>query len=258
MSESFESEIRKYTEQLAKDAKSRAFVPLSDIYRKLGRYDESIAVALEGLKYHPNYIGAKTVLARAYFENGDSDAAQELLEETLQFSPDNILANKILSQIYYQKGVLDKSIPLLRQLLSIDPNDAYATKQLKDIENKKTETKKETYATEVHIPKPQFTNLSDKTEIVIKQQKTAETSSPHMTQTPTLAMLYRSQGHFEQALEIYKELFKSDPKNSVYTSSIHELELELEKKKHLRKIPMSKITFLESLISQIKERRREL
>src|SRR5262245_17462535 len=130
MAEGLESEIRKYTEQLAHDPGSRVFVPLSDIYRKMGRYDEAIAVAQDGLKHQPHYIGGKVALARAQFENGDLEPARALFEEVLHLAPDNLIANRLLSEVYLQTGQGPKAVPFLRKLIAIDPQDRRAAEQL--------------------------------------------------------------------------------------------------------------------------------
>jgi len=80
VADGLEQSIKKYTEQLAQDPRSRVFVPLADAYRQLGRCEEAIAVAQEGLKNHPTYVSGKIALARAYFENGDADPAADLLK----------------------------------------------------------------------------------------------------------------------------------------------------------------------------------
>ena len=100
MAESLQDKISKYKEQLAKDPKSRAFVPLADAYRQMGECEEAISIAKEGVSHHPHYVGGKMALARASYEYGDTDVAQELLEAVLRTSPDNLLANRILAEIY--------------------------------------------------------------------------------------------------------------------------------------------------------------
>ncbi len=94
-----EADIKKYTEQLAADPKSRAFVPLSDAYRRLGRYEEAISIAQDGVEKHPTYVAGKMALARALFENGDVDSAREHLSWVLSIAPDNLMASRLMAEL---------------------------------------------------------------------------------------------------------------------------------------------------------------
>jgi tetratricopeptide (TPR) repeat protein len=223
MAEPFEAEIKKHTEALAADPNSRAFVPLSDVYRKLGRYDEAIVVAREGLVRHPNYLGGKVALARALFENGDLAESGLLLEEVLNFAPDNLLANRLLAQVYLQAGAREKALPLLKRLQAVDPGDAWVAKELARP------------APEAPRPKP------------------APAAAPKApVRTATLAELYRSQGHDDQALEIYRELLRADPKNPALVRSVRELT-----GKALTAAPAGRGAILERLLARVTERRRK-
>jgi tetratricopeptide (TPR) repeat protein len=235
VSEPFEADIKKYTEALAADPKSRVFVPLADIYRKLGRYDEAIAIAKEGLLHHPNYMGGKVALARAYFENGDLDPAEEYLREILNFASDNLVANRLLAQIYLQKGENDKAIPLLKQLQAFEPGDSWVAQQLNQAAN----------LSKPSPPKPPVAKPSP--------AKPAETTP----QTVTLAELYRSQGHLEQARSIYQLLARADPTNAKVSNAVAELERELSARQTVATGGVSKRKeVLEKLLSTITTRRR--
>jgi len=266
VADAFEAEIKKYTEQLAVDSKSRAFVPLSEIYRKLGRYDEAIAVAKEGLSHHPNYVGGKTTLARAYFENGEIDLSQELLENVLLFAPDNLLVLRILSQIYIQKHENSRALPLLKQLLAIAPADAHTLQQLQKMEPSKTISKpdEKTLVEENKTKEDKLKRLDQvksptvATEPVLSMPQAQKKEDSKSTQTATLANLYRAQGHLEQSIQIYRNLLKVDPKNSIYLNAILEMERELEKRKKSRLGWASKQEYLNILLSRIQERRRRV
>lgn len=240
MGEPFETEIKKYTETLAADPKSRVFVPLSDIYRKLGRYDEAIAIAKEGIVQHPHYMGGKMALARAYFENGDLDLAQGLLEEVLNFASDNLIANRLLSQIYLQQDRGDRAVPLLKRLRALDPNDSWVAKRLEQIQT--TAVKAPPPALPVEPPPP----------------PPALPEPEGATQTATLAALYRSQGHLDQALEIYRRLLKSDPGDEKLIQAVSGVEAELKGRQKVPAAPpLKKKEFLEKLLARITERRKK-
>jgi tetratricopeptide (TPR) repeat protein len=243
MSGPFEAEIRKHVEALAADPKSRAFVPLADIYRKLGRYEEALSVAKEGLSHHPHYLGGKMALARVCFEYGDLDPAGELLEEILTFAPDNLLGNRLLAQIHLLQNDPGKARPLVRQLLLLDPNDPWAKRQSTFLEK------------EVPPPAPVISTMveSPPVEPTIVEEKS---TPPVPTRTVTLAELYRSQGHDDRALEIYRELLRSDPGNPSLVRAVGELERGREEVPGLSSLRRGAL--LETLLGRIRERRREV
>jgi FimV-like protein len=230
VTEPFEAEIRKHTEAIATDPKSRAFVPLSDIYRKLGRYEEAIGVARDGLARHPNYLGAKVALARAYFENGDYDPARGLLEDVLNFAPDNLVANRLLAQIYIQEGAEARAAGLLKQLGALQPSDPWVAQQL----------------ARSSAPSPKVSPVA---------MKAAETTPP--AETATLADLYRSQGHLEEALGIYRRLLTAEPGNERFTRAAREIAAQIEPPPKSPAPPVGKRQVLESLLARISMRRKK-
>jgi tetratricopeptide (TPR) repeat protein len=229
MGEPFEAEIKKYTEALAADPKSRVFVPLSDAYRKLGRYDEAILVAKDGLIHHPHYMGGKMALARAYFENGELDPAETLLDEVLNFAADNLLANRLLAQIHLQKDRKDRALPLLKQLQSMEPNDAWVVAQL----------------AKISIPPGPVVQQAE------PPPPPPRAAIPAPTQTATLAELYRSQGHTEKGLEIYRKLLAADPANPSLVRAVRELQAPPAS------VQSGPKAILEKLLDRIAERRRK-
>ena len=96
------AEIGKYLDILAKDPNSRVFAPLAEAYRKAGLFDDAVEIALEGLKVHPNYLGGRVALGRAYFEKKQYAEAAAEMQKVAKSAPDNIIAHKVLGQIAYQ------------------------------------------------------------------------------------------------------------------------------------------------------------
>ncbi|MGH7164309.1 MAG: tetratricopeptide repeat protein [Nitrospiraceae bacterium] len=93
--------------QLAKDPKSKAFIPLAEEYVRLGMLKEAVAVLEEGLKVYPNFITALVALGRAYQQMGEAAKAKTLLEDSIRLSPDNLLAHRSLAQIYVEEDALE-------------------------------------------------------------------------------------------------------------------------------------------------------
>lgn len=253
MGEPFETDIKKHTEALAADPKSRAFVPLSDIYRKMGRYDEAITVAKEGVAAHPHYMGGKVALGRAYFENGELDSAECLLAEVLNFANDNLIANRLLAQVYLQKNEKERALPLLKQLADLELNDAWVAKQLATYE---------TPAPAVpQVPTPVEATAQRKTEPakVVDPSTSAPKAAGSPLQTATLAELYRSQGHPERALNIYRLLLRTDPMNREWGQAVTQLEKDMAGRRQGSDQSLARNRdVLDRILVRVQERRRSV
>jgi tetratricopeptide (TPR) repeat protein len=104
--------------QLAKDPKSKAFIPLAEEYMRVGMLKEAAAVLEEGLKVYPNFITALVALGRAYQQMGEAAKAKTLMEESIRLSPDNLVAHRSLAQIYVEEDALDAAMKSCSLVLS--------------------------------------------------------------------------------------------------------------------------------------------
>ncbi len=246
MSESLSQNIKKYTEELAKNPKSRVFVPLADAYRAMGKTEEAIEIARKGVSHYPHYVGGKMALARAYFENGEGENARTLLEGILHTAPDNLLANRILAEIYQQEGQGPKAIPLLKRLLTLEPGDSYVSSMLAEIETMETPTD------ELPPLEAPIERESVSVEEPLPQAK---------IQTVTMAEMYLKQGHLEEALGVYKDLLDQDPDNETLKNRAQKI---VEDMRTMRKQPEEsvrggdRIDVLRNLLQCVQERRRAL
>lgn len=117
------SEIAKLTERIAKDPKSKLFVPLAEEYKKSGDIEMAIHVLTEGLKNNPGYITARSSLGRLLLERGDLHGAQKELEEVVKAIPDNLLAQRKLADIYVLQGRSSDALQRFRTCLTLNPGD---------------------------------------------------------------------------------------------------------------------------------------
>jgi hypothetical protein len=120
------AEIGKYLDILAKDPKSRVFAPLAEAYRKAGHVDDALATALEGLKVHPNYLGGRVALGRAYFEKRQYAEAAAEMQKVVKSAPDNLMAHRVLGQIAQAQFDLPAAEKAFRMVLMLDPRDQEA------------------------------------------------------------------------------------------------------------------------------------
>lgn len=123
--------IRRYEERLAKDPTSLAFAPLADLYRKVGRISDAVAVCREALKRVPRYTTARLVLAKTLVAAGDLETAQAELQIVIEQNPTDAAAHRALADLARQRGDVDAAIRHLEVAAESDPADRDARAMLR-------------------------------------------------------------------------------------------------------------------------------
>ena len=80
-------EIRRWSEELARDPASMVFVPLGDALRRRGQLDPALKVATRGLERHPYDADAHDLLARIHADRGDMERAMDEWGAALRVAP---------------------------------------------------------------------------------------------------------------------------------------------------------------------------
>ncbi|NGZ08241.1 MAG: tetratricopeptide repeat protein [Nitrospira sp. LK70] len=111
---------------LAKEPKSKAFIPLAEEYGKAGMWEEAVAVLEDGLKTYPNFITAMVALGRAYEQMNQPVKAKAILEEATRLSPDNLRAHRTLAKLYAAQGAKEAAVRSCDVILSMNPYDQEA------------------------------------------------------------------------------------------------------------------------------------
>jgi hypothetical protein len=62
------ADLHRWSEELARNPASLAFLPLARAYRRLGRRDLALQLCLRGLDHHPTHVEAHALLALLHFE----------------------------------------------------------------------------------------------------------------------------------------------------------------------------------------------
>jgi len=86
------------------DARSVAFVPLSELLRKHGHYEEAINVCVTGLLAHPGYPTGMLALARARRDQGDLERASISYAKAVLLAPDNAVARWEAAEVFETLG----------------------------------------------------------------------------------------------------------------------------------------------------------
>jgi tetratricopeptide (TPR) repeat protein len=120
------ADIDRLATTLAKDPRSKAFMPLAEAYIKAGMWQEAAAVLEDGLKIYPGFITAMAALGRVYDQVGQPVKAQAILEEVVRQSPDNLRAHRILAKIYAGEKNIDATLKSCAAILAVNAYDEEA------------------------------------------------------------------------------------------------------------------------------------
>jgi len=113
-------EIRRLSDDLARDPSSLVFMPLADALRRAGQLDVALRVALRGLDRHPYLPDAHDVLARIHADRGDLERASDEWEMALRLDPSHAQANLGLGFVEFRRGDLESAE---RRLSTVPPAD---------------------------------------------------------------------------------------------------------------------------------------
>jgi predicted regulator of Ras-like GTPase activity (Roadblock/LC7/MglB family) len=102
-------EIRRLSDDLARDPSSLVFMRLADALRRAGQLDLAMRVALRGLDRHPYVADAHDVLARIHADRGDLDRASDEWEMALRLDPSHEQARLGLGFIDFRRGDLESA-----------------------------------------------------------------------------------------------------------------------------------------------------
>ena len=111
-------EIRRLSDDLARDPSSLVFMPLADALRRAGQLDVALRVALRGLDRHPYVADAHDVLARIHADRGDLERAADEWEMALRLDPAHAQANLGLGFVDFRRGNLESAE---RRLSAVGP-----------------------------------------------------------------------------------------------------------------------------------------
>ncbi|MDR4480263.1 MAG: tetratricopeptide repeat protein [Nitrospira sp.] len=124
---SIAAQIDRLATAVAKDPRSKEFLPLADEYIKVGMWQEAAAVLEDGLKAYPGFVTAMAALGRAYDQLGQPVKAKAILEEVVKQRPDNLRAHRILAKLYQTEGKAELALLSCTAILNANPFDEEAS-----------------------------------------------------------------------------------------------------------------------------------
>ena len=116
-------EIRRMSDELARDPSSSVFLPLAEALRRQGQGDLALKVVLRGLERHPHQPEGHDLLARVYADRKDFERAFYEWDMVLRLAPGHLGALKGMGFICYQRERFADAERYLSAAEARDPAD---------------------------------------------------------------------------------------------------------------------------------------
>lgn len=116
-------EIRRLSDELARDPSSLVFIQLGELLRQQGQVDVARKVALRGLERHSHNADAHDLLARIEVDRGELQNAFDEWDMVLRIMPGHAGAQKGMGFVSYKQGKLVEAERYLSKAAEADPED---------------------------------------------------------------------------------------------------------------------------------------
>lgn len=97
-------DVRRWSDELARDPTSLVFLPLAETLRRQGQLDLALKIALRGLERHSHNADAHDLLARIEVDRGELQRAFDEWDMVLRLAPNHIGALKGMAFVRFQQG----------------------------------------------------------------------------------------------------------------------------------------------------------
>lgn len=248
MMSDYNSLIKKYTEKLREDPRSRTFAPLGEIYRKLGLYKQAISVYEAGIKVHPTYSLGIIGLAQCYFEIDEYQLSYNVLKPYLNLNNDNLKYLNLYASVCEKLNYIDEALKTYKNILFISPRDEKAKQFINRFEDDSIsaisyvdEEPFELDALDTGLNEWSQLNLLDPLGIMEDEEEAPElndqseqedTKESEVDDKPlfshTLVDLYVDGGAIEKAIEILESALENNPDDARSVERLEELKASLE------------------------------
>jgi predicted regulator of Ras-like GTPase activity (Roadblock/LC7/MglB family) len=97
-------DVRRWSDELARDPASLVFLPLGETLRRQGQLDLALKIAMRGLERHSHNADAHDLLARISVDRGELQRAFDEWDMVLRLTPGHVGALKGMAFVRYQQG----------------------------------------------------------------------------------------------------------------------------------------------------------
>jgi tetratricopeptide (TPR) repeat protein len=123
-------DVRRWSDELARDPASLVFLPLGETLRRRGELALAERVALRGLERHPHHADAHDLLARISVDRGDAERARDEWGMALRLAPQHAGALCGIGFLSFAEGRLEEAADYLARVAAAAPSDAGAAAAL--------------------------------------------------------------------------------------------------------------------------------
>src|SRR6476620_3021995 len=126
-------DVRRMSDELARDPSSRVFVPLGEALRQQGQLDVALKVTLRGLERHPHLADAHDLLARISVDRGDMERACYEWDMVLRLSPGQLGALKGMGFVCFHRARFAEAERYLAAAAALDADDQQVASALQHV-----------------------------------------------------------------------------------------------------------------------------
>ena len=108
-------DVRRWSDELARDPASLVFLPLGETLRRQGQLDLALKIAIRGLERHAHNADAHDLLARISADRGELQRAFDEWDMVLRLTPGHLGALKGMAFVRFQQGRMDEAEKYLQQ-----------------------------------------------------------------------------------------------------------------------------------------------
>jgi predicted regulator of Ras-like GTPase activity (Roadblock/LC7/MglB family) len=134
-------QLRQWSEEVAADPGSPAFLPLARHYREAGRHDAALRLVLRGLERHPNDVEAHHLLGLLYLEGGEEVKAFDEWDIALALAPEHHGSRRQMAFLCHARGEVEAAERHLEKALEGDFEDREVRRLLEEIYAAKREAR---------------------------------------------------------------------------------------------------------------------
>ena len=116
-------EIRRLSEELARDPASPVYLQLGEALRRGGQLDLALKVALRGLERHPHEADAHDLLARIAVDRGELERAFDEWDMVRRIAPAHLGARKGMGYVLFKQGRYAEAQTYLSEASDLDGED---------------------------------------------------------------------------------------------------------------------------------------
>ena len=116
-------DIRRLSEELARDPASPVYLQLGEALRRGGQLDLALKVALRGLERHPHDADSHDLLARIAVDRGELERAFDEWDMVRRIAPAHLGARKGMGYVLFKQGKYAEAQTYLSEASALDGED---------------------------------------------------------------------------------------------------------------------------------------